>query len=76
MTLSKATELFGEEYEGFEVHTFAVKAGKGYYIAHTVDNTRAVFTQYEIFIQFDDGTTERTDATTEQELKLWTEHLA
>lgn len=74
-TLLKSHELFGDEWSGYEVKTFTVKDGTGYYIAHEVDNTRTVFTQYEILVRFNDGTTERTYATTEQELKLWTEHL-
>lgn len=75
MTLEKSADLFGEEWDGYEVRTFAVKDGKGFYISHEVDNTRRIFTQHEILIQFNDGTTERTTADSEQELKLWTEHL-
>jgi hypothetical protein len=74
-TLNKAADLFGEEWQGYEVQTFTVRDGKGYYIAHTVDNTREVFTQYEILIRHDDGDETRTYVTTEQELELWTEHL-
>lgn len=70
-----SADLFGEEWDGYEVQTFTVKDGQGFYISHTVDNTRRIFTQYEILIQFNDGTTERTYVESDQELKLWTEHL-
>lgn len=71
-----ASELFGEEYADFEVKTFAVKDGKGYYITEEVNDTRTTYLRHIILIRFNDGTEERTDATSEQELKLWTEHLA
>lgn len=70
-----SSDLFGEEWDGYEVQTFTVKDGQGFYISHTVDNTRTIFTQHEILIRFNDGTTERTYVTSDQELKLWTEHL-
>lgn len=75
MTLTKATELFGEQFDGLEVHSFPVKDGKGFYISHTVDNTRRIYTQHEILIQFSDGTEERSTAESQQELELWTKHL-
>lgn len=72
----EASALFGEEYSGFAVTEFEVKDGKGYYITEVVDNTREVFERHLILIRYSDGTEERTDATTAQELKLWTEHLS
>jgi hypothetical protein len=74
-TLHKAADLFGEEFGDLEVHTFKVKDGRGYYISYTVDNTRTVQTRHSIRIEYSDGTVETTTADSEQELKLWTEHL-
>jgi hypothetical protein len=77
MTLDKvsATEIFGEQWEGYEIHSFPIKDGVGYYLPHTVDNTRTVETHYEIRLIWNNGDTEESTAESEQELKLWTEHL-
>lgn len=74
--MQSATELFGEQYEGLEVHEFPLRDGKGYYISHVVDNTRTVETHHEILLRFNDGTEERTTAESPKELELWTKHLA
>jgi len=75
-----ASELFGEAYADFQLHSFPVRSmgnatGTGYYVAEQVDNTRRIFTHYRIAIVWDDGTVEHSTADSEQELKLWTEHL-
>lgn len=75
MTLTKASEVFGEEYDGFELHTFPVKDGQGFYVTERVDNTRKVYDHHIIKIIFNDGSTEETYADTPQELELWTKHL-
>jgi hypothetical protein len=74
-TMNTSADLFGEEWQGYEVQTFTVRDGNGFYISHTVDNTRTVFTQYEILVRYSDGTEDRTYATSQQELELWTKHL-
>lgn len=74
-TLKKSTELFGEEYDSLEVTTFPVKDGTGYYISHTVDDTRRIYTHYLIRIEYSDGTVETSTADSVQELELWTKHL-
>ena len=75
MSTLNSSELFGEEYGDLEVTTFTVKEGVGFYVGYTVDNTRTVYTHYLIRIEYSDGTVETTTADSDQELKLWTEHL-
>lgn len=77
---TNATEVFGESAEGMELHTFPIRSGggatgTGYYTSETVDNTRQIFTLYRICLIWDNGDVEYSTAESEQELKLWTEHL-
>jgi len=79
-TLHNATEVFGSSAEGLELHSFPVRSmgnatGTGYWIGMEVDNTRRVYTLYRICIIWDNGDVEYSTAESEQELKLWTEHL-
>ena len=75
MTLTKARDIFGEEYAAYELHTFPIKDGIGYYIGYEVDDTRKVYNLYHIKLIWDDGATEETTVEGEQELALWTDHL-
>lgn len=76
MTITKATELFGEYAEGFELHSHKIKNGIAYWITDTIDNTRRIYQEHTLTIIFDDG--ERGDTVTlegDKELELWTKHL-
>lgn len=80
MTQPTAASLFGESFADLDLHSFPVRSmgnatGTGYYIAYTVDNTRQIATAYRIAIVWDNGDVEYSTADSEQELKLWTEHL-
>jgi hypothetical protein len=71
-----ASELFGETYEGLEVHEFPVHSGgTGYYVQWDDNNPRATYPRTELIIEWPDGEQVRQDIESEQELKLWTEHL-
>jgi hypothetical protein len=75
-----AESLFGEPFGEYPLRTFPVRSmgnatGKGYYIGYPVDNTRRKYTAYRIAIVWDDGDVEYSTADSEDELKLWTEHL-
>lgn len=74
-TVKKSHELFGEEFEGYDVTTFTVKDGQGYYISYPVDNTRTAYTQYRIRVDYSDGDTVFETVDSRQELELWTVHL-
>lgn len=76
MTLTKATELFGETVEGLELKSTPVAGGTAYWVTQTVDNTRRVYEEHTLTIIWDDG--ERMEPVTlegDQELELWTKHL-
>lgn len=71
-----ALELFGEEFDGLEVKEFPVHSGgKGYYVQWNDDNPRATYPRTEALIIWPDGEEIRTEIESDQELKLWTEHL-
>ena len=76
MAQHTATELFGEEFEGLELHTAEVKGGTAYWVTQTIDNTRRIYEEHTFTILWEDG--ERLDTITiegQQELDLWTKHL-
>jgi hypothetical protein len=69
----KATDLFGETFEGLDLHSHRIKDGTAYYTVQMIDNTRRVYPQYTLTIIWDDG--ERGDTVvldSDEELKLWT----
>lgn len=71
-----ASALFGEEFEGLEVHRYPVKNGTVYYVQWDDSNPRATFPRTELKVIFNDGEETQVSIESEQELKLWTEHLA
>lgn len=71
-----ATALFGETFEGMELHSAPIKGGTAYWVTATIDNTRRVYGQHAFRIIWDDG--EEFDTITlegDEELELWTKHL-
>lgn len=65
-----------DEFTAAEVKEFPVKAGKGYSVHRgPMEFARGLIEAY-VYIEFDNGDTVAERMDTEQEFKLWTEHLA
>lgn len=75
MAQPTASELFGETFEGLKVNEYPVKDGTAYWVQWDDSNPRATFPRTELVILFNDGEREQVSIESEQELKLWTEHL-
>lgn len=71
-----AAEIFGEEWEGYSVHTFPIRDGVGYWVAYeSMGADRRPATHYRIKLIWTNGETEETTAESPKELALWTDHL-
>jgi hypothetical protein len=73
--MATASEIFGETYEGLELHQHPIKDGTAYWVQWNDDNPRATYPRTELKAIFNDGEVVEVDIESEQELKLWTEHL-
>jgi hypothetical protein len=73
--MATASEIFGETYEGLELHQHAIKDGTAYWVQWNDSNPRASYPRTELKAIFNDGEVVEVDIESEQELKLWTEHL-
>lgn len=71
-----ATELFGETFEGLEVHSYPIKGGTAYWVTQVIDNTRRIYNQHTYRIIWDDGEEFDPIDIEDDELELWTKYLA
>lgn len=76
MLKATATDLFGETAEGLELHTYPIKNGIAYYVQWDDNNPRATFPRTALKVIFNDGEVIELDIESQQELELWTTHLA
>ena len=73
--MAAAFKVEGLEFTTEEVKTFPVKDGQGYYVNRgAYPYSRGTLNAY-VYIEWLDGETDTFRPESEQELKLWTEHL-
>jgi len=74
--MERAFPSYELSFEPEEIHSFPVPGGTGYYVNRgEMEFSRGLIDAY-VYLEYPNGESEAVRIDSEQELKLWTEHLS